>query len=810
LARHAVAELPESAALLLHPDRKVIRFFGRGWDLQELVRWRDDPEAAVVRLVTAPAGYGKTRLAAQFAAASTGWLCQRVANDTETRTASLIDESVRLLLVVDYADARDPAGLCALLAAAHRHRRAVRVLLLARSAGPWWPGLSRSYAEQAGLIDALTVPGNVKALDAAVDERPAQQVVDDAAGQFAQYLHKVAPGPIALRGYGPQTPLLRLHAEALLAVLGGPRTVDGRYDVVEEVLRHEARYWQAAARRAGLSASDRPEGAALLRRVAGVAAVVGAADRAQTEALVRVVPGLTAVDDDAAVRWADWLYGLYPAHDGDDPGDGAGRLGSVQPDLLAEYLAVQTMTGLSPQEKAQVFSRLTLPQAVTALTTLGRAHSHHSQEAEALIETALAADPPTMAEAALRLATQFPGLIAGRLLDLLATASFTPQQLRRLAERTPYPSLQLGQVALTLTTRIVQGPHLSGDDQAKWVVWHALRLAEVGRRDEALTASQRAVDLYRDLAAVDRDAHLSDLAMAVNNHGLRLREAGRRDEAFATAQEAVDLYRKLVTLNRDIHLPGMAKSVNNHVISLAEAGRLDEALIASQEAIRLRRELVVLDRDAYLPDLATSVNNHAIILAEAGHGVEAIAASREAVDLYRDLAGVNRDAHLPALAASMNNHAVRSGEAGRQNEALAAAQEALDLYRELVEANRNAHLPDLAMALNNHVVSLGEGGRREEALTATQEVVDLYRELAELNRDAYLADLAQSLLRHAAARVYFRDQLADARRSSEQAARLYQQLAEQEPAIFAAAYADARSTHAQVLVLMEPGEDGYV
>ena len=51
-------------------------------------------------------------------------------------------------------------------------------------------------------------------------------------------------------------------------------------------------------------------------------------------------------------------------------------------------------------------------------------------------------------------------------------------------------------------------------------------LAEAGRRAEALTATQEAVDLHRELAAHNRDAYLPDLAMSVNNLAIQLAEAG--------------------------------------------------------------------------------------------------------------------------------------------------------------------------------------------------------------------------------------------------------------------------------------------
>ncbi|HEV8562617.1 MAG TPA: hypothetical protein VGR06_40385, partial [Actinophytocola sp.] len=225
-----VAELPASVAWLLHPAKEVIGFFGRGWVLQELQSWCADPDMAVVRLVAAPGGYGKTRLARELCARLPGWASWWVKDGGEADAIAAITTGTapgRVLMVVDYADARDPAAVAGLLVAA-AGRAGARVLLLARGAGPWWTSLSASHPAQATLVDALTVPGNVIALPARVDDRPPDQIVAAAVAEFAAHLRYAVPPGFRSRQHDPDTPVLRLHAEALLAVLGGSRSGDDR------------------------------------------------------------------------------------------------------------------------------------------------------------------------------------------------------------------------------------------------------------------------------------------------------------------------------------------------------------------------------------------------------------------------------------------------------------------------------------------------------------------------------------------------------------------------------------------------------
>jgi predicted secreted protein len=821
LAGILVAELPASVGWLLHPDKKVIGFFGRAWVLRQLENWCADADASVVRLVTAPGGYGKSRLAGRFVAGLSGWVAWRVAVGAEAATATVINAGgvpSRLLLVVDYAESRDAAGLAALLCAAVRRSDGgwVRVLLLARAAGPWWTSLSASYPQQAALIDSLTLADNTVALEAQADQRCPQEIVASAVEQFAQHLGYRVPVGYRCRSHPAGTPLLRLHAEALVAVLGGPRSGDGCRDVLAEVLGHESRYWRGCARRAGVRLpADVGRADALLAELVGVAALLGADDDDEVEGIVRRVPGLARADAATVCGLAGWLRDLYPP----DASIGrTGRLGTLQPDLLAEHLVVHVLTGWTGAQRAVIFTGLSPDQAVRALTVLGRAATDRPTVAR-LIDGVLAADLVVMARAVLHVARQFPGLFVVRLARLLATADADVDVLRGLVDEVPYPSLELHPVALVLTTRITaEGNAASASERAGWLTWHALVLAEAGRRAEALAVSQDAVDLYRELAATSSDAYLPDLAASMNNHALRLAEAGQRTEALAVSQEAVDLCRELAATNRDAHLPNLAASVINHAVRLAEAGRREalavsqeavdlyrelaggnrdkhlpnlatsvsnhavqlaeagrrEALAVSQEAVDLRRELAG-GRAAYLPDLAASMINHALWLAEAGRRAEALAVSQEAVDLYRELATTNRDAHLPNLAASVINHANRLAEAGRA-EALTVSQEAVDLYRELATTNRDAHLPNLAISVAKRAVWLAEAGRRAEALTVSQETVDLCRELATTNRDGYLPDLAGSVINHA---VWLAeaDRRAEALAVSQEAVDLYRELA---------------------------------
>ena len=161
--------------------------------------------------------------------------------------------------------------------------------------------------------------------------------------------------------------------------------------------------------------------------------------------------------------------------------------------------------------------------------------------------------------------------------------------------------------------------------------------------------------------------------MALNNLAIRLSEVGQRQEALGPAQEAADLYRELAAKAPDAYRPDLAMALNNLANCLSEVGQRQEALGPAQEAADLYRELAAKAPDAYRPDLAMALNNLAIRLSEVGQRQAALGAGQEAADLYRELAAKAPDAYRPALASALNNLANRLSAVGQRQEALGPA-----------------------------------------------------------------------------------------------------------------------------------------
>jgi tetratricopeptide (TPR) repeat protein len=202
----------------------------------------------------------------------------------------------------------------------------------------------------------------------------------------------------------------------------------------------------------------------------------------------------------------------------------------------------------------------------------------------------------------------------------------------------------------------------------------------------------------------------------LNNLGIRLSELGRREQALPATEEAVTIRRRLAQANPAAHLPNLAGSLNNLGIRLSELGRREQALPATEEAVTIRRRLAQANPAAYLPDLAIALNNLGNRLSELGRREQALPATDEALTLYRQLAQANPAAHLPNLAGSLNNLGIRLSELGRREQALPPTEEAITIYRQLAQANPATHLPNLAGSLNNLGNRLSELGRETEVV----------------------------------------------------------------------------------------------
>ena len=550
-------------SVLLRPERAVVEFTGRESELALLRGWCGSGEVRSVQIVAGAGGVGKTRLALRVAEEwqAAGREAVWVAAGAE---AGVLDQ-VRavtagpVLLVADYAETRD--GLGVLLRAVLDDPGPVRVLLLARSVGEWRDRL----AEESAPPVARLLPASPVLLDAPVADVPDADLAAAAVPFFASALG-VPPPAGAEFGLPPgRVPVLVLHAAALVAVLRSMESPLGRLrvavtsGVLGELLQHEARYWRRTAAVSGLTPDGR-----VLKAVVASLILLGAEDADEAEEVAGRVPDLAGASAGELRRWGRWLSGLYPA--GAD-----GRLGLVQPDLLAEHHAVTCLAG-DPVLARAVLSGLDGGQAVQALTVLARAWELH-EEAGPVIEAALCADLAGLAVPAAEVAIATQPRAGAVLAEALEDAPATVEDLARIAEALPYPSVAAAGAHLAVVLRIRRElpPGTSRADAARWAHLCGVLLSQAGRLADALPVTEEAVALYRELAAALPDRYNPDLARSLTDLGIRFSELGRRADALPVTEEAVALYRELAALPRRYN-PDLARSLTDLGIMFLRAG----------------------------------------------------------------------------------------------------------------------------------------------------------------------------------------------------------------------------------------------
>lgn len=732
---------------LLATHRQVIEFTGREKLLERLREWRDDdtiPRTAW--LLHAPGGQGKTRLADQFAtdSAAAGWVACHARHRDEGTAPGMGWEpatSDRVLIIIDYAERWPRLDLVTLLRF-HLERRVgqTRVLMLARST-EWWPTIDVELDKLAETRD----PEFLSPL--ASDEATRERLLTGALRRYAEIFgigdFRAIPRP-ELPGDGL---VLSLHMSALAAVDAHHRAEhppSSPAGVSAYLLNRERDYW------AKLSTAQPVE---TLARTAFTAALAGPATNHAGTALLEQV-GLPAASGLTAQQLLDHHKRCYP------PTDQGTVLEPLYPDLLAEDFIALSLPGhrVSGFADAWTADLVTLagpggsPRPGTLFAPEGDQRFHISR---ALIFLAAAGHRwPHVADALRALLSAQPDLaIEGGGAALSAVVPHTDDPLAEaINDLLPESSVDLDAAAAELAQHLVNlaGPETSEADRAGRYLNLSLRLGHAGRGPEMLDSTQHAIDLYGELAPEDRDAHLPDLAMSLNNHGQALAAVGRQVEALGYTRHALNLFGQMANADAESggYLVGLALSASNYAIGLAAAGRRTEATEYSEFAVNLYGELAREHPYAFLPQLARSMTNHVRALAAAGRRTEALEESQRAVDLLGELAEANPDACLPYLANALGDHALALAAAGRQHEQLENSQRAVDLFDELAEASPSAHLPDLARSLHNHALVLAAAGREIDAVEYSRRAIDTYRELAKAAPVVFLPLLVNSLINH--------------------------------------------------------------
>ncbi|WBO62716.1 trypsin-like peptidase domain-containing protein [Streptomyces camelliae] len=616
----------------LQTANEVVPFIARP-ELDDLLAWCLREDGMGMRLVTAPGGSGKTRLAMRLCQVldEQGWIAGFLPGDSHETVPHIweaLDAGYRVLVVVDYAETRTDLNKALLTALEQEEPGRVRVLLLARSDGLWWNSLKNG-----DVVDGTPVRLSP------LGERTGPGPVLSAAWQafHAAIIGEPTPAPPALPEADGPDDVLSLHALALDAVLArrdGVRV--GSWDPLGRVLRHEQKYWTDLAQEheAPLPVKD-----ASVRRVLLLPALFSAASAEQAQA---ALGRLETVPENALAGAADVLHRLYP-----HPGL---YWAPLQPDRLAEQLLSQVIDDAGSAEASvglltSVLADCTFAQAEQAMTVLDRTrvalHRRGSHEPATWLTQSMGTLIRTrpldfLPPAAGVLSPGTPGWNVFR--EVLESADYVDvllplhQRVARTGRNSEMVHAILGALLLrydrSVSSRIWASKGGERAAQLLQAVWEIANFfAARGEPEHAWLHSRTAAAFAAKLARADPDTYGPVHAACLDVLGYRLVELDRYRPALRVARRAVKVRRALA--RRDpAHRPLLAQALTRLGSLLATTGKPDAALRASEEAAGIALGLAREDQQGWAGLVTAVYNNYGLLLSGAGRQAEAEEAAK--------------------------------------------------------------------------------------------------------------------------------------------------------------------------------------
>ena len=713
-----------------------------------------------IRLFVGPGGAGKTRLMIEWTLRlqDKGWvtlfLLSGMGESTEFACREIGKIKRPLFIVIDYAECRPDlvSILRNLLATTEGRKNPLRIALVARHADIWWEELKKKADISSHLDYAIVSLSPIESKDRTTIYENALQIFSD------QLNTTVAPTTKQRNEATLQDPIFQRTLYLLMAAYATAEGIEITAEsLLKEIVALEKRFWRVHVQKKFESDYVEDDFMESASRIVSAITLRGRVSMNEMPSLMEAVGG------PSVPFFSKFLAKLYPS-----PSMPGMEIVGMEPDLLGEYLVWETLDALrssgdpftDTEFLRKTFDSTENPDEIRqAFTVLGRiAERPEAQTPEKhniILEWLLAPLDEehlnvrflSAVDAALALGEKtafcpIPDVLA----DVLEKNGIFFHALL-ICGRLPGNTVAFRRLQLWVAETIIncfeyekrfaeESPLL----YANILVFYGTALSELGRREEALEATQKAVEIWRQLAP----SHFPDLAMSLLHLGRDLSELGRREEALEATREAVKIYCQLAASDPSTYLPELAGSLNNLGNMFSELGRREDALGATKKAVEIWRRLTTFHPDVSLSSLAMGLNNLGNILSELGRREEALEATREAVEMYRSLAAACPDAFLPALGMSLNNLARALDNLGRREEALDAIQEAVVTRRQLVNSCSDAFLPDLGINLNNLGTKLSDLGRNEEALKAIQEAVEIYQLLATSHPDMFLPDLGMS------------------------------------------------------------------
>jgi len=272
-------------------------------------------------------------------------------------------------------------------------------------------------------------------------------------------------------------------------------------------------------------------------------------------------------------------------------------------------------------------------------------------------------------------------------------------------------------------------------------------LADLGLRNDALSAARASLNLHRRLCATGV-GDKAGLARALNNLAVKLYNSQQHKEAVAAAREAQLLFEELEdaggagTEFKSDRVPILNTLAN----ALFSSGDLDGALKVADNVVRICEELYFDYSETFKPEFARAHLTLGNVLLAKGQIPLAIDSTRKAGALYHELADVIPATYAPKEAMALGNLAVMHLQLERFEEALDAAQQARVIYEQTAPKNLSAVLPNLCDIHKTISIIQAQMNRLEDAIDSVRQGIDCFYKMDQLQREERNMDLASCLM----------------------------------------------------------------